>query len=88
MPLCSTCLFLLYATLFHWCHVQDASHPFSDCLTSMRLQEFLHNDNAQCGLQEFNSVEAIKGAVQHGLGAAFVSAAAIKKELQLGLLCK
>lgn len=33
-------------------------------------------------------MEAIKGAVQHGLGAAFISSAAIKKELQLGLLCK
>lgn len=39
-------------------------------------------------MQEFNSVEAIKGAVQHGLGAAFISASAIKKELQLGLLCR
>jgi hypothetical protein len=30
-------------------------------------------------------VEAIKGAVQYGLGAAFVSSAAITKELDLGL---
>ena len=37
------------------------------------------------GVQEFNSVEAIKGAVQYGLGAAFVSSAAITKELDLGL---
>ena len=37
-------------------------------------------------MQEFNSIEAIKGAVQHGLGAAFVSAAAIQKETALGLL--
>lgn len=36
--------------------------------------------------QEFNSVEAIKSAVQHGLGVAFVSVMAIEKELQLGLL--
>ena len=36
--------------------------------------------------QEFNSVEAIKGAVQHGLGAAFVSAAAIEKEVAMGLV--
>ena len=36
-------------------------------------------------MQEFNSVEAIKGAVQYGLGAAFVSSAAIAKELDLGL---
>ncbi len=35
--------------------------------------------------QEFNSVEAIKGAVQYGLGAAFISSAAITKELDLGL---
>jgi DNA-binding transcriptional LysR family regulator len=37
-------------------------------------------------VQEFNSVEAIKNAVQHGLGAAFLSASAVEKELQLGLL--
>lgn len=30
-------------------------------------------------------MEAIKGAVQYGLGAAFVSSAAIAKELDLGL---
>ena len=36
-------------------------------------------------LQELNSVEAIKGAVQHGLGVAFVSVTAIQKELDLGL---
>ena len=35
-------------------------------------------------LQELNSVEAIKGAVQHGLGVAFVSVTAIQKELELG----
>jgi len=35
--------------------------------------------------QELNSVEAIKGAVQHGLGVAFVSVTAIQKELDLGL---
>jgi DNA-binding transcriptional LysR family regulator len=35
---------------------------------------------------EFSSVEAIKGAVQHGLGAAFVSRAAIEKEVALGLV--
>lgn len=35
---------------------------------------------------EFTSVEAIKGAVQAGLGAAFVSRAAIEKEVALGLL--
>ena len=35
---------------------------------------------------EFNSIEAIKSAVQNGLGAAFVSQSAIHKEVQLGLL--
>ncbi|NP_050683.1 LysR transcriptional regulator (chloroplast) [Guillardia theta] len=35
---------------------------------------------------ELNSVEAIKNAVQSGLGAAFVSISAIAKELELGLL--
>lgn len=35
---------------------------------------------------ELNSVEAIKNAVQSGLGAAFVSISAISKELELGIL--
>ncbi len=35
---------------------------------------------------ELNSIEAIKNAVQSGLGAAFVSVKAIEKELTLGLL--
>ena len=35
---------------------------------------------------EFSSVEAIKGAVAAGLGAAFVSAAAVDKEVALGLV--
>ena len=35
---------------------------------------------------ELNSIEAIKNAVQAGLGAAFVSVSAISKELELGLL--
>ena len=35
---------------------------------------------------ELNSVEAIKNAVQSGLGAAFVSVSAIAKELELGVL--
>jgi DNA-binding transcriptional LysR family regulator len=35
---------------------------------------------------ELNSVEAIKNAVQSGLGAAFVSVSAISKELDLGML--
>ena len=37
-------------------------------------------------LQEVNSVEAIKSAVEANLGAAFVSAAAISKEKELGRL--
>ena len=39
-------------------------------------------------VQELNSVEAIKTAVQCGLGAAFVSACAIQKELDLGLVAR
>ena len=39
-------------------------------------------------VQELNSIEAIKSAVHHGLGAAFVSASAISKEVELGLACK
>jgi DNA-binding transcriptional LysR family regulator len=35
---------------------------------------------------ELNSIEAIKNAVQSGLGAAFVSLSAISKELQMGVL--
>jgi DNA-binding transcriptional LysR family regulator len=35
---------------------------------------------------ELNSIEAIKNAVQSGLGAAFVSLTAIEKELQMGVL--
>ena len=34
---------------------------------------------------ELNSIEAIKNAVQSGLGAAFVSVSAISKELELGM---
>lgn len=39
-------------------------------------------------LMEFNSIEAIKNAVQAGLGVGFVSASAICKELQLNLFKK
>jgi DNA-binding transcriptional LysR family regulator len=35
---------------------------------------------------ELNSIEAIKNAVQSGLGAAFVSVTAIEKELQMQVL--
>ncbi len=49
---------------------------------------------ARCGINtkrlrvemELNSIEAIKNAVQSGLGAAFVSVSAIEKELQMGVL--
>ena len=34
---------------------------------------------------ELNSIEAIKNAVNSGLGAAFVSVSAINKELELGM---
>ncbi|MEG3979044.1 LysR substrate-binding domain-containing protein, partial [Microcoleus sp. herbarium8] len=37
---------------------------------------------------ELNSIEAIKNAVQSGLGAAFVSVSAIEKELLMGVLHK
>ena len=35
---------------------------------------------------ELNSIEAIKNAVQSGLGASFVSVTAIEKELKMGIL--
>jgi DNA-binding transcriptional LysR family regulator len=48
----------------------------------------------RCGIEtrrlkvemELNSIEAIKTAVQSGLGVAFVSNSAIEKELQMGVL--
>ncbi|MEB3295507.1 MAG: LysR family transcriptional regulator [Synechococcales bacterium] len=48
----------------------------------------------RCGIEtrrlklemELNSIEAIKTAVQSGLGAAFLSLSAIEKELQMGIL--
>jgi DNA-binding transcriptional LysR family regulator len=48
----------------------------------------------RCGIEtrrlkiemELNTIEAIKNAVQAGLGAAFVSISAIEKELQMGVL--
>ncbi len=45
-------------------------------------------DKTLVAMQELNSVEAIKTAVQCGLGAAFVSACAIQKELDLGLVAR
>jgi DNA-binding transcriptional LysR family regulator len=49
---------------------------------------------SRCGIEtrrlrvemELNSIEAIKNAVQAGLGAAFVSTSAIEKELEMGTL--
>ena len=38
------------------------------------------------GVQEVNSVEAIKTAVEENLGAAFVSRTAVEKEVELGRL--
>ena len=35
---------------------------------------------------ELNSIEAIKNAVQSGLGVAFASTSSIEKELQMGVL--
>ena len=35
---------------------------------------------------DLNSIEAIKNAVQSGLGAAFVSVSAISKELELNIM--
>jgi len=39
-------------------------------------------------VMELNSVEAIKNAVQYNLGAAFVSASAIEKEIELGFVVR
>nr|BDA98077.1 LysR transcriptional regulator [Proteomonas sp. NIES-1005] len=54
------------------------------------IDEVLNNngiDSSRFKIEmELNSVEAIKNAVQSGLGAAFVSISAIAKELELGVL--
>ncbi|GAB4340530.1 MAG: LysR family transcriptional regulator [Cyanophyceae cyanobacterium] len=58
------------------------------------IRKVIDNVLTQCGIDtrrlriemELNSIEAIKNAVQSGLGAAFVSIAAIEKELQIGSL--
>lgn len=54
------------------------------------IDEVLNNngiDSSRFKIEmELNSVEAIKNAVQAGLGAAFVSISAIAKELELGVL--
>ena len=58
------------------------------------IRNVIENTLAQYGIDnrylkiemELNSIEAIKNAVQSGLGAAFVSVSAISKELELNML--
>ncbi len=58
------------------------------------IRKVLDQVLARCGIEtrrlrvemELNSIEAIKNAVQAGLGAAFVSVSAIEKELQMEVL--
>jgi DNA-binding transcriptional LysR family regulator len=62
--------------------------------TNSTLRNVIENTLIQSGIDsrhfkiemELNSIEAIKNAVQSGLGAAFVSVSAISKELELGIL--
>jgi len=62
--------------------------------TQSTIRNVIENTLIQSGIDskhfkiemELNSIEAIKNAVQAGLGAAFVSVSAISKELELGLL--
>lgn len=62
--------------------------------TQSTIRNVIENTLTQNGIDssyfkiemELNSVEAIKNAVQSGLGAAFVSVSAISKELDLGML--
>jgi len=62
--------------------------------TNSTIRSVIENTLIQNGIDsrrfkiemELNSIEAIKNAVQSGLGAAFVSVSAISKELELGLL--
>ena len=74
-----------------WHQPGDVPAPFAGCLRQSQAQL----DCCSCPslslstvLQELNSIEAIKSAVHHGLGVAFVSASAISKEVELGLACK
>jgi len=61
--------------------------------TQSTIRNVIDNTLAQNGIDssyfkiemELNSIEAIKNAVQSGLGAAFVSVSAISKELELGM---
>lgn len=78
--------------LTNWANSHDfpatpALHrPFVALRHPLNTQVWLFHLFITChGLQELNSVEAIKGAVEHGLGVAFVSVTAIQKELDLGL---
>jgi DNA-binding transcriptional LysR family regulator len=67
-------------------------HPFSklEYIQKEDLYQVLNQngiDSTRFKIEmELNSVEAIKNAVQSGLGAAFVSISAIAKELELGIL--
>lgn len=62
--------------------------------SSSTIRKFIYNVLQKNGIDsnrfkiemELNSIEAIKNAVQSGLGAAFVSVSAITKELELGLV--
>ncbi|NEP58009.1 MAG: LysR family transcriptional regulator [Symploca sp. SIO2G7] len=62
--------------------------------TQSTIRKVIDQVLARCGVDtrhlkvemELNSIEAIKNAVQSGLGAAFVSISAIEKELQMGVL--
>ena len=59
---------------------------FLNSVPEQAYRQVVPSGRVGCASQEFNSVEAIKSAVQHGLGLAFVSVLSIEKELQLGLL--
>jgi len=62
--------------------------------TQSTIRNVIENTLTQNGIDsryfkiemELNSIEAIKNAVQSGLGAAFVSVSAISKELELGMV--
>mgnify|MGYP000202681414 FL=1 len=67
------------------------------CLDSQStIRKVIDQVLTRCGIDtrrlkiemELNSIEAIKNAVQSGLGAAFVSVSAIEKELLMGVLHK
>ncbi len=62
------------------------AEPQPKALKLARPSPTLHTASHQCTPQEVNSVEAIKNAVEVGLGAAFVSRSAVDKEVALGRL--